>query len=149
MSRAAGSRATKFRYNASIPLAGLVAFLGSVPLATSGFGDRSEGQQWWAYPLLLIMLIPIGVMFWGWRAGTDADADGVRPRSLGLGARPIAWSEIVGIVPQGRRVYAALSDDRAIPLPAVTRADVPRLVAASGQKINNDDVVPVTETADQ
>jgi hypothetical protein len=119
----------------SIPIAGLLAFFGAVPLATSGFGDRSHGTLWWAYPLLLIMVFPIAAMVWGWRAGTDADAEGLRLRPYGLGSERIAWSEIVGIVPQERRVYAVLGDDRAVTLPSVVRDDIPRLVAASGQKI--------------
>jgi hypothetical protein len=149
VSRAARSTTTKFRYNAAIVLAGLLAFLGAVPLATSGFGSGSHGNPWYAYPLLLIFLIPIAAMVWGWRAGTDANVEGVRTRPLGLGSRPIAWTEIVGIVPQGRKVFAALGDDRAVPLPAVTRADIPRLVAASGQKINTDDAPLTPEPADQ
>lgn len=139
----------KFRYNASIALAGLLAFLGAVPLATSGFGDRSHPHPWYAYPLLLIMLVPIGAMIWGWRAGTDADAEGLWVRPYGFGGQAIAWTEIVGIGPQGRKVYAALSDEQAVPLPAVTRADIPRLVSASGQKINSDEAARTPEPADQ
>jgi hypothetical protein len=148
-------RRARFRYNAAIPIAGFLGFVGALPLATVGFVDRPNGHAWYTYPLLLILLIPIAVMIWGWRAGTDADGTGLRIRRFGLGSRPIAWSEIVGIVPQKRRVYAILTDDRAVPLPGVTRADVPRLVAASGQQIdtdantNSDDVVRETEPADQ
>ncbi len=125
----------RFRYNVSIAIAGLVGFLGAVPLATAGFGDRSQAQPWYAYPLLLILLVPLGVILFGWRAGTDANAEGLRLRPLGLGATPLAWSEIVGIVPQQRRVYAILGDDRAVALPGVARTDIPRLVAASGQEL--------------
>ena len=155
MSKADGTPTTKFRYNVSIAIAGLLAFVGAVPLATSGFGGDS--QPWYAYPLLLILIIPIGAIVWGWRAGTDADATGVRVRPLGLRSHPIAWTDIVGIVPQGRKVFAALADDRAIPLPAVARADIPGLVAASGQKIvadsgqkiSADDVDREAEPVDQ
>jgi hypothetical protein len=126
----------RFRYNVSSAIAGLVVLLGAVPLATAGFADRTQDRPWYAYPLLLIFLIPIGVMVFGWRAGTDANAEGLRIRRLGLGATPVAWSEIVGIVPQQRRVYAILSDQRAVPLPGVSRTDIPRLVAASGQQLD-------------
>jgi hypothetical protein len=128
-------RRVRIRYNVSIAIAGLVGFLGAVPLATAGFVDRSHGHPWYAYPLLAILLVPIAVAGWGWRAGTDADAEGLRVRPYGLGSRRIAWSEIVGIVPQNRRIYAILTDDRAVPLPAVTRNDLARLVAAAGEQI--------------
>jgi hypothetical protein len=125
----------RFRYNASIAIAGFVAFLGAIPLATAGLSSPGADQPWYAYPLLLVFLIPIAVTVWGWRAGTDANAEGLAVRRFGLGSEPIAWSEIVGIVPQQRRVYAILSDDRAVPLPGVGRGDIPRLIAASGQNV--------------
>ena len=125
----------RFRYNASIAIAGFVGFLGAVPLATAGFNDRSNGHAWYTYPLLLIFVVPIAVAVWGWRAGTDVNATGLLVRPYGLAAHPISWSEIVGIVPQNRRVYAILTDERAIPLPGVSRADLPRLLAAGGQTV--------------
>jgi hypothetical protein len=137
----------RFRYNAAIAIAGFVAFLGAIPLATAGFADRTAATPWYAYPLLLIFLLPIGVTVWGWRAGTDADAEGLRIRRYGLGSEPIAWSEIVGIVPQNRRVYAILSDDRAVPLPGVNRDNIPRLIAASGQQLTTDDDEKADEAA--
>lgn len=117
----------------SISIAGLVAFLGAIPIATSLIGQGGATPPY-AYPMLLILLVPIAVAVWGWRSGTDADAEGLRLRAL-LGTRPVAWSEITALVPQGRRVIAALADGRAIALPAVTREDLPRLVAASGQSL--------------
>ncbi len=125
----------RFRYNVSIAIAGVLAFIGAIPLATAGFDDRTTDQPWYAYPLLLIFLIPIGVCVFGWRAGTDANAEGLRVRPLGLGSTAVAWSDIVGIAPEQRRVYAILSDERAVALPAVARDDIPRLVAASGQEL--------------
>ena len=80
-----------FRRNVSISIAGLVAFLGAVPLATSGFGSAST--PWWAYPLLLILLVPIAIGVWGWRTGTDANAAGLRIRKV-FGSRRIPWTEI-------------------------------------------------------
>lgn len=139
----------RFRYNVSVAIAGLIALIGAVPLATAGFVDRPDGPSWYAYPLLLVLLIPLAAMVWGWRAGTDANATELRVRRFGLGTRPIAWTEVVGIVPQNRRVYAILTDDRAVPLPGVARADIPRLIAASGQEINTNDRVPEDEPIDQ
>jgi hypothetical protein len=147
VSKADRTPTTKFRYNVSIAIAGILALFGAIPLATSGFGG--DGQPWYAYPLLIILIIPIAAIVWGWRAGTDANAAGVLVRPLGLRAHPIAWTDIVGIVPQGRKVFAALADDRAIPLPAVARGDIPGLVAASGQQISTDDVDRAIEPVDQ
>ncbi len=124
----------RFRHNVSIPIAALVAFLGAVPLATAFLGGEN-GTPAYAYPMLLILLIPVIVGVWGWRAGTDADSEGLHLRAL-IGSRPVAWSEITALVPQGRRVIATLADGRAIALPAVGRSDLPRLVAASGQPLD-------------
>jgi hypothetical protein len=123
----------RFRYNASISIAGVIAFLGAVPAATSGF-ERSGPQPFYAYLLLLLLLIPISVAVWGWRAGTDADADGIRVRPL-LRAYPVAWDRIAALAPVGRKVVARLTDGSHLVLPAVTRTDLPRLVAASGQAL--------------
>lgn len=122
----------RFRYNVSISLAGVLAFIGAIPIATVGFGH--EGTPAYAYVLLLILLIPIAVAVWGWRAGTDADASGLRVRAL-FGSRQIPWNDVALLAPQGRRVYAQLSDGRAVRLAAVSRADLPRLIGASGQQL--------------
>jgi Bacterial PH domain len=141
VSRRGHQQDTKFRYNGAIPIAGLVALIGTVPLATVGFVDRSHGTPGWAYLLLLILIVPLAVTVWGWRAGTDAGVGGIQVRPYGLASRRVAWTEIVGVVPQKRRVYAILADERAIPLPGVTKPLIPRLIAASGQSVQ--------DTADQ
>ena len=122
----------RFRYNVSICLAGVLAFLGAIPVATVGFGH--DDVPAYAYVLLLILLVPLAVAVWGWRAGTDADANGLRIRAL-ISSRRIPWTDVAFLGPRRRRVYAQLTDGRAIRLAAVGRADLPRLVAASGQKI--------------
>ncbi len=115
-------KSVRFRHNVSVALAGLVAFLGAIPVATAG----------WAYTPIL--LVPLAAAAWGWRAGTDADAEGVTVRAL-FGRRRFPWSEISGFAPVGRRVVATLADGRAVTLPAVSPADVPKLVAASGEEL--------------
>jgi hypothetical protein len=112
----------KFRYNVGIAVAGLVAFFGAVPVAT---------VHWYLAPILLV---PLAVLLWGWRAGTDADRDGLTVRAL-LGGRRLPWARITGLVPDGRRVVAVLDGGTFVRLPAVGPADLPRLVAASGQEV--------------
>jgi hypothetical protein len=112
----------RFRHNVGVAIAGLVAFFGAIPVAT---------VRWYLAPILLV---PLAVMIWGWRAGTDADAEGVSVRAL-LGSRRLPWSRITGLVPDGRRVVATLDGGGSVRLPAVTPADLPRLVAATGQEL--------------
>ena len=110
----------RFRHNSGIAVAGLIAFFGAVPVAT---------VRWYLVPILLV---PVAVAVWGWRAGTDADESGLTIRAL-LGRRRLPWSRISGFAPRGRRrVVAVLDGGRSVPLTAVTPADLPRLVAASG-----------------
>lgn len=135
---------TRFRHNISICIAGIVAFLGAIPLATAGFGTHRSTPPPWAYPLLVILIIPLAVAVWGARAGTDADVGGLRLRAL-VGSRRLPWSRISALVPQGRQVLAVLTDGHSIVLPAVTRDDLPRLIAASGQQLATGEL----ETTDQ
>ena len=80
----------------------------------------------------IALMLPVAV--WGWRAGTDADESGVTVHAL-FGARRLPWSRISGFAPRGRRVVAVLDGGATVPLTAVTPADLPRLVAASGAEI--------------
>ncbi len=109
----------KFRYNAGVAVAGLVATFGAIPVAT---------VRWYLAPILLV---PAAVAVWGWRAGTDADESGVTVRAL-VGQRRLPWSRISGFAPRGRRVVAVLDGGATVPLIAVTPADLPKLVATSG-----------------
>lgn len=113
----------RFRHSQAIAVAALIAFLGALPLATA---------RWYLLPLLLV---PPLIGIWSWRAGTDADPSGVRVRAL-LRQRHLPWSEIVELAADPRgRVVARLTADRTLPLPAVRAADLPRLIAASGQPL--------------
>jgi hypothetical protein len=115
-------RVVRFRYNAAISVAAAVALVGAVPVATS---------RWYLAPLLLV---PLAVGVWGWRAGTDANANGVRARAL-FGSRFLPWSRIDSLVVGDRnRVYARTTADSEVRLPAVSPADLPKLVAASGER---------------
>lgn len=131
------SRTIKFRHPGSISIAALVACFGAIPLGT---------YRWFLAPILLV---PLVVLFWGIRAGTDAGPDGVTIRAL-FGRRRLAWSQIQGFARMDRRVVAVLVGDRVATLPAVTPGDLPRLVAASGTPLAGTDRSEAGQTgADQ
>src|SRR4051812_14674523 len=93
----------------------VVAFFGAVPLVAS-------------LPYLVpVLLIPVGLGLWAWRAGTDATAEGLRVRAL-FGSRLIPWGDVEALVPVGdRQVYAVLADNRRVRLTAVSAADLAAL----------------------
>jgi hypothetical protein len=114
-------RTVKFRHNAATTVAALVAFFGAIPIAS---------LSWYLTPLLLL---PLLVAAWSWRAGTDADVTGVRVRAL-AGSRHIPWSRITHLVPDERgRVHAALAEQTTVRLPAVNATDLPRLLEVGGK----------------
>jgi hypothetical protein len=119
----------RFRHHAALAVAGVVTVIAGVPLATTA---------WYLAPILLV---PLAVAVWAWRAGTDADQDGLVVRAL-LGNRRIAWSEVAELTADARgRALARLSDGRGVPLTAVSGADLPRLAASSGTVTENGTVV--------
>ncbi|WP_329108187.1 PH domain-containing protein [Micromonospora sp. NBC_01699] len=122
-----------FRYSQAIWVAAVIAFISALPLASAG---------WYLTPILVVPLL-IGV--WAWRAGTDADRAGMKVRAL-FGQRLIPWHEVVQLgVDDRRRVIASLTGGRFVQLPAVPAADLHRLVAASGQHLlGTDDQEPST-----
>lgn len=123
-SPSAAPRTARFRHPAALAVAAFITLVGAIPLAA---------QSWGYTPILAV---PLAFTLWAWRAGTDADADGVVVRAL-LGNRRIPWSEIAALIPDGdRRVRAGLVSGGVIRLPAVTAADLPRLVAASGRQLD-------------
>jgi hypothetical protein len=113
----------KFRHNAAMTVAAAVAVIGGLPLATT---------RWYFAPVLLV---PLSVAVWGWRAGTDATANGLRVRAL-FGSRFLPWTRVESlVVGERKRVYAHTASGSAVRLPAVTPADLPRLVQASGEQL--------------
>ncbi|BCJ66871.1 PH domain-containing protein [Polymorphospora rubra] len=120
------ARPVHFRYPQAILVAAIVGFVGAIPLAS---------VSWFLAPILLV---PLALAIWAWRAGTDADAAGIRTRAL-LGNRRIAWSQIRELAADRRgRAMALLTDGHAVGLPAVRAADLPRLVEASGSRLDTD-----------
>ncbi|WP_430500412.1 PH domain-containing protein [Micromonospora trifolii] len=113
----------RFRYNQAILVAAIIAFVGALPLANA----RDY--------LLPVLLVPLAVAVWAWRAGTDADARELRIRAL-VGQRRIDWDQVLELTTDQRgRAVARLDDGRQVTLPAVREADLPRLVAATGQPL--------------
>jgi hypothetical protein len=105
----------RFRHHAALAVAGVVTVVAGIPLATTA---------WYLAPILLV---PLAVAVWAWRAGTDADRDGLVVRAL-LGSRRIAWSEVAELTTDARgQALARLADGRGVPLTAVGAADLPRL----------------------
>ncbi|MFG1913739.1 PH domain-containing protein [Micromonospora sp. NPDC048898] len=113
----------RFRYNQAILVAAVIAFVGALPLADAR-----------AY-LLPVLLVPLAVGVWAWRAGTDADARELRVRAL-VGQRRIGWDRVLELTTDQRgRAVARLDDGQQITLPAVRSVDLPRLVSATGQTL--------------
>ncbi|BCJ72710.1 PH domain-containing protein [Catellatospora bangladeshensis] len=114
---------TRFRHPAAASVAALIAALGGIPLA-------AQGGFW---PLVLV--VPVAVAIWAWRAGTDVNPNGLRVRAL-LGSRIVLWPEVSELRADGdKRVVAVLTDGSALPLTAVRPADLPKLVSAAGQSL--------------
>lgn len=113
----------RFRHSSAITVAAVIAMIAGLSLAT------------WAPYLLPLLVVPLAVAVWTWRAGTEADAGGLTVRAA-FGSRRIPWSAVSGLVTDNRgRVRAQLASGKALHLTAVAPADVPRLVAASGQYV--------------
>ncbi|MGK5738775.1 PH domain-containing protein [Micromonospora sp. URMC 103] len=113
----------RFRHNQALLAAAIIAFIGALPLANAR-----------AY-LVPVLLVPLAVGIWAWRAGTDVDARELRVRAL-VGQRRIPWERVVELAtdPRGRAV-ARLDDGQQVVLPAVRGDDLPRLVSATGQAL--------------
>ncbi|MEV4538405.1 PH domain-containing protein [Asanoa sp. NPDC049518] len=129
----------RFRPHQSILIAAFIAFVGILPIAfgpnlPSDIVSTDEGSpvRWMFVPLLII---PIAVLVWVLRSGTDADASGMRVRGL-FGSKRIPWSEVRELATDNRgRAVVLLRDGYAVTLASVRRDDVSRLVEASGQGI--------------
>lgn len=113
----------RFRHHAALAVAAVIALIGAVPLAAT---------TWYLTPVLLI---PLAVAIWAWRAGTDVNPDGLVVRAL-LGRRRIPWSAVAELATDRRgRAVATLADGTAVPLTAVTGDDLPRLLSAGGHPL--------------
>ncbi|MEV6690550.1 PH domain-containing protein [Micromonospora sp. NPDC051196] len=112
---------TRFRHHQAILVGAIVGTIGALPLASAR-----------AY-LLPVLLVPLAVAVWAWRAGTDVNPNGLRLRAL-LGDRRIRWDQVVELGGDARgRAVAQLDDGSQLVLPAVRHVDLPQLVAAAGR----------------
>jgi hypothetical protein len=126
------TNAVRFRRSSALTVAALIAAIAAVPMLS-------------VTPYLAILLVvPLFVALWSWRSGTDADESGLTVRTA-VGRRTIPWTDVAGVVAEGGQVSAHLTSGRAITLPAVGAADIPRLVAASGKEIEFDSGGAVTD----
>jgi hypothetical protein len=113
----------RFRHHQAIWVAAVIAFLGTLPLAS---------LRWYLTPLLLVPTL-IGV--WAFRGGTDADPTGIRTRAL-FGDRRIPWSSVAEFDRDEKGgAIVRLTDGRSAALPAVRAVDLPQLLTASGQRL--------------
>jgi len=128
--------ALRVRKSGALVVAALIAFVGTAPLA---------GSRWQLTP---IILIPLAILLWVVRAGTDAGPGGLRVRAL-FGSTDIPWSRIDQLAPDRRgRVSALLTDGKVIRLTGVTTANLPAVIAAGGQELS-DDAQELSDSAPQ
>ena len=116
----------RVRRSGAVVVAALIALVGTVPLA---------GARWQLTPILLI---PLLALIWAWRAGTDVYPDALRVRAL-FGSTTVPWARVAGLGPdQQGRVSALLDNGNVIRLTGVTTANLPAVLAAGEQKVNDD-----------
>lgn len=116
----------KFRHNFAIVVAAILACIGTIPVAA---------YAWYVTP---IIVVPLVIAVWAWRAGTDVDRGGLTVRAL-LANRRFTWQEIEGFATRSGSVAAVTSDGRVVSLTAVRATDIDRLIAASGQLLHGAD----------
>ena len=111
----------KFRRSAAIAVAAGIATVGAIPLLA---------ESLWFLPVLLV---PIAIAVWAWRAGTDVDEAGFTVRAL-LGSRRVPWAAVDGLVTQDGTVQARLANGHFVRLDAVRPADVEKITAVTAAK---------------
>jgi hypothetical protein len=117
-----GNVTLRFRPHGAVAIAGLIALIGAIPLASAG----------WYY--LPVLVVPLVVVVWALRAGTDVGPDGLRVRAL-IGARRIEWSEVSELGADRRgRALARLTNGQVVPLTSVRDRDLPRLAEVGNAK---------------
>jgi hypothetical protein len=129
--------ALRVRRSGALVVAALIALVGTVPLA---------GAKWALTPVLLI---PLLVLIWAWRAGTDVFPDRLRVRAL-FGSTTVPWARVTEFSPDAnKRVSAVLDNGNMIRLTGVTTDNLPRVLAAGGQELARPESVAVDDEVDQ
>lgn len=114
----------RVRRSGALVIAALIALVGTVPVA---------GTRWELSPILII---PLFVLIWAWRAGTDVFPDRLRVRAL-FGSTTVPWGRIAELAPdRGGRVSALLDNGNVLRLTGVTTDNVDQVVAAGGQRVD-------------
>jgi Bacterial PH domain len=117
----------RVRKSGGLMVAAVLGFVSAVPLASVN----------WAWSLIL--LIPVVLFVWAWRAGTDVYADELRVRAL-IGSTEVPWPRITELAPDpSGQIAARLDNGNIIRLTAVTTDNLPRVLAAGGQEIGHSD----------
>jgi hypothetical protein len=115
-----GEPVVRFRLHRARAVAGIIITISLLTLVPV--------SPWYA----LLLLPPLIWTGWAWRAGTDADREGLRIRAL-LATRRLPWSQVAAVYPEaGGAVTARLTSGGRLVLTAVTPADLPRLSATVG-----------------
>ncbi|WP_433297208.1 PH domain-containing protein [Actinoplanes sp. CA-030573] len=115
----------RVRKTGALLVAAVIAFVGTVPFA---------GAKWELSPILLI---PIAIFAWAWRAGTDVYADELRVKAL-FGSTRVPWARVTELAPDEKgQVSALLDNGNVIRLTGVTRGNLPRVLAAGKQEISH------------
>jgi hypothetical protein len=115
----------RVRRSGALVVAALIALVGTVPLA---------GAKWALTPVLLI---PLLVLIWAWRAGTDVFPDRLRVRAM-FGSTTVPWARVAEFAPDAhKRVSALLDNGNMIRLTGVTTDNLPRVLAAGGQELSS------------
>jgi hypothetical protein len=121
--RVSNKPALRVRKSGALLVAALIAFAGTLPLASAA---------WQFAPLLLI---PVAFGMWAWRAGTDVRPDRLTVRAL-IGSVTVPWSQVAELAPDDRgRVSALLDNGNVIRLTGVTKDNLPAVLAAGGQEL--------------
>ena len=119
------SSTLRFRHSSAITVAAVIAAIAAVPMLAA--------SPWFAF----LLLIPLAVGLWSWRAGTDADEDGLRVRAA-FGSSRVRWRDVsaLAVDPRGK-VFVRTTNDHVLHLTAVPATQLPRLIAASGQNLTS------------
>jgi hypothetical protein len=91
------------------------------------------GVQVWLFTLYLL---PIGVILWILRAGTDIGDDGVTVRAV-LGHRTFGWASVRGFAIAARgELRLVLRDGRLVRMPCARLRHLELITAASGGRMD-------------